>query len=145
MVNAIQCLLLFAVQRILREKTASVFSDGKTSFDYRRERFAALLAHFSIAFMAQLLQFYEITLTACLEPKSGALGLLSTCKKLGKKTVVITEGPQDAQGRSILRSYTPFVSETPGCVYQISLTNTRFCKINSIVHTSGNPRMWTNN
>ena len=34
--------------RVLKAKTATTFSDGKTSFDYRRERSASVLAHFSL-------------------------------------------------------------------------------------------------
>ncbi|KAK9791260.1 hypothetical protein AB5N19_08858 [Seiridium cardinale] len=33
---------------ILKEKAANAFSDGKTSYDYRRERFETLLAKFSL-------------------------------------------------------------------------------------------------
>ncbi|KAL8397027.1 hypothetical protein RB594_003936 [Gaeumannomyces avenae] len=34
--------------KILRKGTANAFSDGKTSFDYRKERFSSLLEHFSL-------------------------------------------------------------------------------------------------
>lgn len=33
---------------VLKMKTANAFSDGKTSFDYRRERIASVLNHFSL-------------------------------------------------------------------------------------------------
>ena len=91
--------------RVLKAKTADAFSDGKTSFDYRKERFAAVLDHFSlpqdVEFLDGLLQSYEATLMASLELKGGVLDLLSTIKNMGKKIVVITEGPQDAQERTV--------------------------------------------
>ena len=90
---------------ILKMKTANAFSDGKTSFDYRRERFASVLNHFSLPqddqFMKELLELYEADLMASLELKCGALGLLSLIKDMGKKVVVMTEGPQDAQERAV--------------------------------------------
>ena len=70
--------------RVLKAKTANAFSDGKTSFDYRRERFASVLTHFSLPqdelFMTELLGSYESTLMTSLELKCGALDLL--CKAL---------------------------------------------------------------
>ena len=91
--------------RVLQAKTANGFSDGKTSFDYRRERFASVLAHFSLPqddqFMVAILESYEATLMTSLELKCGALDLLSMIKDMGKKIVVITEGPQDAQERTV--------------------------------------------
>jgi HAD superfamily hydrolase (TIGR01549 family) len=107
-------------QKILTDKTANAFSDGKTSFDYRKDRFTAVLAHFSVApderFLSRLLHLYETTLTTSHELKSGAVGLLSTLKRLGKRIVVITEGPQDAQERTVqalgLSEYIDFLATT---------------------------------
>uniref|UniRef100_A0A8H7NM73 Uncharacterized protein n=1 Tax=Bionectria ochroleuca TaxID=29856 RepID=A0A8H7NM73_BIOOC len=92
--------------QVLKEKTASAFSDGKTSFDYRRERFTAVLLRLSLqsddeTFLTNLLQVYETTLTRSFELKAGAIQLFETLKRLGKKIVVITEGPQDAQERTV--------------------------------------------
>ncbi|KAH6618011.1 HAD-like domain-containing protein [Chaetomium sp. MPI-SDFR-AT-0129] len=91
--------------RILKEKTSNAFSDGKTSFQYRKERFTSVLAHFSIpldaVFMEELLESYEDTLVKSLELKCGALSLLSAIKDMGKKVAIMTEGPQDAQERTI--------------------------------------------
>ena len=106
--------------RVLEEKTANAFADGKTSFDYRRERFASVLAHFSLPqddkFMAELLESYEATLMASLELKCGALGLLSAVRKMGKKIVIMTEGPQDAQERTVeglgIGGYIDFLATT---------------------------------
>lgn len=87
--------------RALKEKTANALSDGKTSCDYRRERFTSVLARFSLPqddqFMAELLESYEATLMASLELNCGALGLLSAVRKMGKKIVIMTESPQDAR------------------------------------------------
>ncbi|KAJ2979782.1 hypothetical protein NQ176_g3041 [Zarea fungicola] len=106
--------------QVLQLKTANAFSDGKTSFDYRKERFTLVLEHFSLPhdthFMNLLLEIYEATLSTSLELKCGALGLLSTVKNLGKKIVVITEGPQDAQERTVkalgIDSYIDFLATT---------------------------------
>lgn len=105
---------------ILKEKTANAFSDGKTSFDYRRERFASLLIKFSLAqdssFLAELLDTYESTLKASLEWKCGSIGLLSIIKEMGKKIVIMTEGPQDAQERAVkdlgIEGYIDFLATT---------------------------------
>ena len=85
---------------VLKMKTANAFSDGKTSFDYRKERFASVLTHFFLSqddqFMFELLESYEANHMASLELKCGTLDLLSIIKDIGKKIVVITEDPQDA-------------------------------------------------
>ncbi|KAJ8069128.1 hypothetical protein OCU04_002802 [Sclerotinia nivalis] len=106
--------------RVLRDKTANAFSDGKTSFDYRRERFASVLNHFSLPqedqFMDQLLDLYEKTLMLALELKCGAISLLSTLRNMGKKIVIMTEGPQDAQERTVeglgISKYIDFLATT---------------------------------
>jgi putative hydrolase of the HAD superfamily len=88
---------------VLRTSTSNAFSDGRLSSEYRKDRFLAVASHFSLPleqeqpFLTQLLQFYETTLKQSLELKSGTLDLLKTIKHLGKKVVVITEDPQDAQ------------------------------------------------
>jgi putative hydrolase of the HAD superfamily len=106
--------------RVLKEKTANAFSDGKTSFDYRRERFASVLTHFSLPqdnkFMAKLLNSYKATLMASLELRCGALCLLSAVRNMGKKIVIITEGPQGAQERTVqelgIGGYIDFLATT---------------------------------
>ncbi|PVH79679.1 HAD-like protein [Cadophora sp. DSE1049] len=90
--------------RILREKTsnASPMARHHTITD---ERFTSLLASFSLPqdepFRNELLESYEATLMASLTLKEGAMELLSALKKNGKKIVIITEGPQDAQERTV--------------------------------------------
>ena len=90
---------------ILRERSSNAFSDGKPSHQYRKERFEALLNDYLIRhdddFLAELCNTYETALMASLELKSGAHSLLRKLKALGKKIVVITEGPHDAQERTI--------------------------------------------
>jgi putative hydrolase of the HAD superfamily len=52
-------------------------------------------------FLEILLFAYEDALTAALELKCGAFDLLKQLKALGKKFVIITEGPEDAQQRTV--------------------------------------------
>lgn len=121
--------------RVLKAKTANAFSDGRTSFGYRKERFTTVLAHFSLSsdeqFLDQLLQLYETTLVSSLELKSGAVDLLSTIKKMGKKIVVITEGPQDAQMRTVqalgLNGYIDFLATTNH--FRVTKTNGLFSRV----------------
>ncbi|KAK0385106.1 hypothetical protein NLU13_7584 [Sarocladium strictum] len=91
--------------KILKRRTAHAFCDGRTSFDYRKERFSLLLEQFGLSYsernMTQLLEAYESILTSQLHTKPGAKELLATVKRLGKNIIVITEGPQDAQQRTI--------------------------------------------
>ena len=90
---------------ILSQSTSHAFTDGKTSFDYRRERFAKLLAHHAIPpdrqILDQMLHTYEAVLDSSLMPKPGALDLLGCLKAMGKKIAVVTEGPHDAQERAL--------------------------------------------
>lgn len=121
--------------KVLRVKTANAFSDGKTSFDYRKERFGFILEHFSLPyntqFMTTLLESYEGALMASLELKCGALGLLSTIKNMGKKIVVITEGPQDAQERTVaalgIGGYIDFLATTN--YFRVAKTEGLFAKV----------------
>lgn len=90
---------------ILREKTAGAFIDGKTSHEYRAERFATLLNRCPLPMDHELVQSlvsqYEIRLSASLKLKDGAGDVLDLIRKKGKKIMVITEGPQDAQERTV--------------------------------------------
>ncbi|KAL8721930.1 MAG: hypothetical protein Q9225_001486 [Loekoesia sp. 1 TL-2023] len=86
---------------ILAEATSNAFADGKTSEDYRKERFATLMRAHEIEVtdevLQHMLQLYKTSLQAALTLKPGALELLLKLKKLGKKIILITEGPEDAQ------------------------------------------------
>lgn len=90
---------------ILRQKTASAFTDGKTSHEYRAERFCLLLSQYGIPKDEELVQrlvgLYENHLSRSLALKPGAENLLDVVRKKGKQIMVITEGPQDAQERTV--------------------------------------------
>lgn len=104
--------------KILKEKTSNAFSDGKTSFEYRQERFTSVLSKFNLPDdqMASYLDLYEKTIIESLKLKSGALDLLAHLNKIGKKVIVVTEGPQDAQERTIealsIKEHVDFLATT---------------------------------
>ncbi len=90
-----------AYGRILKQTTTGAFTDGKTSYEYRHERITALLNEFSIPIAPGLVEdlviLYKSELGKYLELKPGARSLLTALKAMGKKIVIITEGPQDGQ------------------------------------------------
>ncbi|XPT04210.1 hypothetical protein M3J09_013291 [Ascochyta lentis] len=92
-------------KRILARGTASAFVDGKTSYQYREDRLQQLVQKYDIELykgqMQLLLDCYENVLMNSLELKTGVLDLLQTLKNYGHKIAVITEGPQDAQERTV--------------------------------------------
>ena len=99
-------------QDILRNTTANAFTDGRTSSEYRRERFGRLLQTHGLtddSFLSRLLEVYRDSLRENLTLKPGGLHLLQTLRELGKKIIVITEGPADAQEWTVqelgIRSY----------------------------------------
>lgn len=86
---------------MLAEKTATAFTDGRTSREYRNERFEALNWKLQVScdngYLSLLVDIYEATLKNSLRMKCGASSLLASLKKLDKKIVVISEDPEDAQ------------------------------------------------
>lgn len=87
-------------QDILTVSTAHAFTDGRTSTEYRRERFTLLLQAHGIdesEDIYYLLEIYQTSLRSHLTLKAGALQLLQTLRQLHKKVMIITEGPADAQ------------------------------------------------
>ncbi|KAJ5893750.1 HAD-like domain-containing protein [Penicillium taxi] len=86
---------------ILRWKTSDAFTDGRTSVEYRRERFSHLLQVHGLEstekLLARLLVIYQDSLKTGLKLKPGAMELLKKLKARGKNIIVVTEGPQDAQ------------------------------------------------
>lgn len=90
---------------ILAQSTASAFVDGKTSHQYREDRFRQLAKAFEIELanghLESLTKLYEKTLTRNLDLKPGVVELFKTLKRYGHKIAVITEGPQDAQERTV--------------------------------------------
>jgi putative hydrolase of the HAD superfamily len=105
---------------ILKLRTQAAFVDGKTSHLYREERFRILLEEYEMKadqdVMIRLLACYEKTLTANLMLKPHALELWKSLESRGKKIAIITEGPQDAQERTIdalgLASYVDHLATT---------------------------------
>lgn len=90
------------------------------SDEYRKDRFAAVMEQFGIqpaeAFVNKLATTYKSGLETSLELKPGAIELIRYLKDIGKKIMVITEGPQDAQEWTIemlgLRSEIDFLATT---------------------------------
>lgn len=93
--------LATSYSEILAQKPASAFTDGRSSDEYRKERFAALLQRHGLAadeaHLVLLAALYKAVLANALEIKPGALTLLPCLRSIGKKVVIVTEGPQDAQ------------------------------------------------
>ncbi|KAI0544653.1 HAD-superfamily hydrolase, subfamily IA, variant 1 [Xylaria curta] len=122
---------------VLRTSTSNAFTDGKSSSEYRTERFLAVASHFSLPlehdtpFLSHLLHLYETSLEESLELKSGALNLLRTIKRLDKKIVVITEGPQDAQEWTVqklgISSYIDYLATTNH--FKVSKTDGLFSRV----------------
>ncbi|CAL5871812.1 uncharacterized protein PFLUO_LOCUS6065 [Penicillium psychrofluorescens] len=85
---------------ILRASTTNAFTDGRSSAEYRRERFSRLLKAHGVAELVDvesLLDTYQSSLKGYLKLKPDARSLLRTLHGQGKKILVVTEGPQDAQ------------------------------------------------
>ncbi|KAI9767032.1 MAG: hypothetical protein M1840_005991 [Geoglossum simile] len=124
-----------AYSRVLSRTTAGAFTDVKTSDEYRKDRFSAVLKSFSIKPSDQLLdelaRTYEAALEDSLELKCGELSLLTRIKAMGKKIVMITEGPQDAQERTLeklgLKDKIAFLATTN--LFRISKVDGLFSKV----------------
>lgn len=86
---------------ILKSATKGAFTDGRTSTEYRKERFAVLLdgrdIQYPETYLDLLVAQYKVALGNSLQRKPGALQLLQFLKKNKKKVIVVTEGPTDAQ------------------------------------------------
>lgn len=96
-----------AYSEILKGRTPEDFTDGRTSYQYREERFSVLL-HACLPgvspapdFIRSLLETYEETFLNSLAPEPGMRDVLIAGHSAGKKIFVITEGPQDAQERVV--------------------------------------------
>ena len=76
------------------------FTANRPSKEYRAERFKPLLSAAGLNeddHLEWILDIYKNALAENISIKPGVLELLSTVKGLGLKTVVISEGPMDAQ------------------------------------------------
>ncbi|KAF3006800.1 hypothetical protein E8E13_010386 [Curvularia kusanoi] len=101
-------------QKILSQGTSSAFVDGKTSHQYRSDRFQKLVDAHGIQLqsgeMQKLVELYERVLMETLERKEGVLELFQTLKSRGHSIAVVTEGPQDAQERTVeALGITPYI------------------------------------
>lgn len=100
-------------QDILQNMQKTHFTDNKPSREYRRGRFEALLENFSILpqqHIEEVLDVYDRALAESLMLKEGAYEVLQSAKQAGKRIVIISEGPQDAQELTINRlGLAPFI------------------------------------
>ncbi|CAG5181258.1 uncharacterized protein ALTATR162_LOCUS9672 [Alternaria atra] len=91
--------------KILKTGTSAAFVDGKTSHEYRAERFQSVINIFGLNCTKQqmqtLLDTYESILMQNMQLKAGAISLLQILKQQEKSIAIITEGPQDAQERTV--------------------------------------------
>ena len=92
-------------KRILACGTASALFNGKASHQYRETRIQQLIQNYNIKLpeghMLVLLDQYEKTLMKNLQLKAGVIDLFQPLKCYGCKIAIITEGPQDAQERTV--------------------------------------------
>jgi putative hydrolase of the HAD superfamily len=103
---------------VLKSSTNTAFTDGRTSHAYRAERFCLLLATFKVkardAQIVELLQCYGKALKNNLILKPHALKLLHTVQVRGEMVVIISEGPHDAQMRTLtaltIRNYVIYLA-----------------------------------
>lgn len=92
---------------ILKRSTANAFADGRSSDEYRKERFAALLSASGLGggggggdegVLDELARVYKEALRGALTLKPGAKECLEAVKaRDGRRAIVVTEGPRDAQ------------------------------------------------
>lgn len=95
-----------AYSGILKGAQSGCFVDGKTSREYRAERFAVLLTRFSIIPERNLevvLDLYDASLAKHLELKEGVSEVLQAVKAAGLQVMVVSEGPHDAQELTLQR------------------------------------------
>ena len=132
------CDLKTSYSDILRSKTASAFADGRTSTEYRRERFTLLLQAYKLEIndtkMDYLLDIYKSNLKAALTLKAGALQLIKKIKSFGKKVIIVTEGPQDAQEWTI---------EELGLRHML-MYSLQLMRLGSLKSMGCSPPCWTN-
>lgn len=81
------------------------FSDGRTSREYRMERFLALLQHFGLPDhrAESLAQEYGCSFEAALIENKNATSTLRSLHKHGINIAVISQAPHDAQQRTLSR------------------------------------------
>jgi HAD superfamily hydrolase (TIGR01549 family) len=103
-----------AYRAIMTQTEKNAFFDGRTSREYRTERFARLLNTFDVQderMVDELLVIYAQTLEENMKLYDGVMDVLS---RLQKKLpmFIVTEGPSDAQRRAIkILGLSPFIKE----------------------------------
>ena len=93
-------------RHILQNAQSTHFTEDKPAREYRQARFEKLLEQHQISphiYIESILDRYDAVLAQNLVLKEGALEILHMAKDAGQKTVIITEGPQDAQALTIER------------------------------------------
>ena len=91
---------------ILKTAQSGSFAEGKTSRDYRAERFGKLLAAFSIIpyrHLEAVLDLYDEALSRNLKLKEGARETFLAARASGLRIMVVSEGPHDAQEATLAR------------------------------------------
>lgn len=111
--------VLLDVQRqaymdILAKGQSGNFIEDKPANDYRSERFGALLSSFNILphiHLNMMLEIYDRALERTLEVKDGAHDLLRKLRAADISVMVVSEGPHDAQEKTLLRlGLAPYVN-----------------------------------
>jgi putative hydrolase of the HAD superfamily len=97
-----------AYGEILRGAQSAGFTRDRTAREYRVERFGALLGRFGLSKQGEpgldrLLDVYDAALGEELELTEGAAEALSAARWAGLSTMVVSEGPADAQALTIER------------------------------------------
>ena len=95
--------LASAYSQIQKKAEKRAFIDKKTSFEYRFERFNALLQHFGIDnsdFVEQAVNVYGATIEESMKPNPDVHELLSDLKQ-DFTLCLVSEGPSDAQRKAL--------------------------------------------
>ncbi|KAM0815690.1 putative Pyrimidine 5'-nucleotidase YjjG [Seiridium cardinale] len=85
---------------VLATRTSNAFVDGRTSREYRWERFSSVLSAFALPsdeIEQEVLDVYKEKLGESLRLKGSVLDVLKELRALGKKIAIVSEGPQDSQ------------------------------------------------
>ncbi len=88
---------------LLHGAESHAFVNGRTSAEYRAERFQALVQHFGILdrqLIPRLLRMYSIQLESNMQPLPGTHQILAHLQQ-DFSLYVVTEGPTDAQTRAL--------------------------------------------
>ncbi len=99
---------------ILKEGQSTHFVDDLPSRTYRQKRLEKLFDRFSLLYHIHLdrcLDIYDESLAEVLTLKEGAIELLQECKRHDLNVMVVTEGPEDAQQKTLERlGIAPYVN-----------------------------------